>query len=538
MNVGVILLTHGHGWRATQVAQHLDRQDVPVALHIDADTDVTPWQAAQLARCRHLWRVPRRASPWGSWGLVAATLEAARGLLDRHPTLQHVCLMSGQCLPLRPADQLRAYLAARPGEDFIESVTVDAAPWVVQGLEIERFTLRFPLNFRARPRLHRWTTAVQRRLPRAWHRTIPPGITPSLGAQWWCLSRATLEAIVGDPNLPALLKYFRGVWLPDEAFFQTLARRHSSHLHGQSLTWAPFDSTGRPMVFYDDHLMALRSAPADRFFARKIWSDADRLYRNFLDQEPAVSAQDGTALRRLAARAQIAAPPVTPALPRRGAAPGSRPYTVVYGVDDLFPDLATWVAEAPGQTWLGRVFERQPGTAPIGAGGVSHAPAVARANPSAYLSNRLAVANADHPVLALHPGAPVVAMAAMSADPHARIVAVTGAWTVPMHQDPEAGPGDFAATQRAEAALLASFSLVARRCRLVQVSLEEAFHNPSRVLSALELPSDAVPIAPCDHLPAFLNTMRDAGVNPRLSLPPNLRPTWSQSDRAVRVVAQ
>ena len=49
-----------------------------------------------------------------------------------------------------------------------------------------------------------------------------------MGSQWWCLTRATLRAILRDPDRPALARYFRGVWIPDESYFQTLARRHEA----------------------------------------------------------------------------------------------------------------------------------------------------------------------------------------------------------------------------------------------------------------------------------------------------------------------
>ena len=101
-----------------------------------------------------------------------------------------------------------------------------------------------------------------------------------MGSQWWCLTRQTLSAILEAPDRPALDRYFRRVWIPDESYFQTLARLYSRRLESRSLTLSKFDYQGKPHIFYDDHMQLLRRS--DCFVARKIWPDAERLYQTFL----------------------------------------------------------------------------------------------------------------------------------------------------------------------------------------------------------------------------------------------------------------
>ncbi len=105
-------------------------------------------------------------------------------------------------------------------------------------------------------------------------RHIPLGLVPHLGSQWWCLTRRTLSAILNDPNRPIYDRYFRRVWIPDESYFQTLARLHSTQIESRPLTLAKFDHEGMPHVFYDDHLQLLRRSEC--FVARKIWPGGDR----------------------------------------------------------------------------------------------------------------------------------------------------------------------------------------------------------------------------------------------------------------------
>src|SRR5690606_19607968 len=143
-------------------------------------------------------------------------------MLRDFPQVRHVYLASGSCLPLRPVEELRTYLDERPRTDFIESVTTADVGWTVGGLNYERFTLRFPFSWRK----HRWLFDGYVRLQRLLgvRRSMPSGVVPHLGSQWWCLTRQTLSAILDGPEREEYDRYFRKVWIPDESYFQTLVR--------------------------------------------------------------------------------------------------------------------------------------------------------------------------------------------------------------------------------------------------------------------------------------------------------------------------
>ncbi|MFV2034485.1 MAG: glycosyl transferase, partial [Halocynthiibacter sp.] len=89
-----------------------------------------------------------------------------------------------------------------------------------------------------------------------------------------------LSAILEDPEREVYDRFFKRVWIPDESYFQTLARLYSTNIESRSLTLSKFDFQGKPHIFYDDHLQLLRRS--DCFVARKIWPDAERLYDAFL----------------------------------------------------------------------------------------------------------------------------------------------------------------------------------------------------------------------------------------------------------------
>ena len=79
------------------------------------------------------------------------------------------------------------------------------------GLNKERFTLRFPFSWKRQRRAFDAYVRLQRRL--RVQRRIPAGIVPHLGSQWWCLTRATLSAILQDPDRPIHDAYFAKVWV-------------------------------------------------------------------------------------------------------------------------------------------------------------------------------------------------------------------------------------------------------------------------------------------------------------------------------------
>ncbi|MEM6308335.1 MAG: beta-1,6-N-acetylglucosaminyltransferase, partial [Pseudomonadota bacterium] len=235
--------------------------------------------------------------------------------------------------------------------------------WAVGGLEMERFTLRFPFSWRKHRRLFDDYVNLQRKI--GFKRRIPTGITPHIGSQWWCLTRQTLSAILQDPRRPQFDRYFRRAWIPDESYFQTLTRLYSRKLESRSLTLSKFDNQGKPHIFYDDHLQLLRRS--DCFVARKIWAHADRLYNAFLrspeDALKQAEPQPGK-IDRLFSRASERRLEGRPGLlmqsrfPRHywDPKPTAQPYVVLHGFDDLFEGFQDWLSRQVDATVHGHLF--------------------------------------------------------------------------------------------------------------------------------------------------------------------------------------
>ncbi|MBN2907371.1 MAG: glycosyl transferase [Rhodobacteraceae bacterium] len=445
MSVGFVMLAHTALDRASAVARHWATQDCPVVIHVDRRVSRIDYRSfvEGLSDLHNIRFCRRHRCDWGTWSITQATISGVEVALAEFPELRHVYLASGTCLPLRPIEEMRHYLNARPRTDFIESVTTDDVPWTIGGLDEERFTLRFPFSWKKHRRLFDRYVRLQRRI--GFKRRIPPGVEPHLGSQWWCLTRKTLTAILTDPDRALYERYFRRVWIPDESYFQTLARKHSSHIESRSLTLSKFDFQGKPHIFYDDHLQLLRRS--DCFVARKIWPQADRLYDAFLapDAGQANRAEPNPSkIDRLFAKAVERRTRGRSGLymqsrfPNEGWENGKTctRYSVFEGFSELFENFETWLGKSVGARVHGHLFHPDraefAGREGIYNGGLSDSATLRDYDPRAFLTNLIWNTRGERQCLQFGPGDRQDISWFIASDPNAQISVITGAWALPL----------------------------------------------------------------------------------------------------------
>lgn len=446
MTVGVIMMVHTAFDRVVEVARHWTQSGCPVVIHVDKGVDRANYQSLvdRLAENDLVQFSKRFRCEWGTWGIVAGSQAAGEQLLKAYPQVSHALLSSGSCLPLRPVQEFVDYLAAHPTTDFIESATTADVPWTVGGLDEERFTLYFPFSWRKQRRLFDRFVNMQRR----WRikRRVPKSIVPHMGSQWWCLTRQTLSGILEDQNRAEYDRYFKRVWIPDESYFQTLARQHSREIQSRSLTLSKFDFQGKPHIFYDDHLQLLRRS--DCFVARKIWARADRLYQAFLKDmtdiksAPVRTEPQPTKIDRVFSRAVERRTRGRKGLYMQSRFPISgwddqptaAAYTVFDGFNDLFVDFEGWLARQTGLTIHGHLFH------PDGAefatktqtyhGALPADPLIRDHNPHAYLRNLLWSTRGERQVFQYGPWDNQAVSWDMAKDPNASLYVISGAWAI------------------------------------------------------------------------------------------------------------
>jgi hypothetical protein len=440
------MLVHTAFDRAEQVARHWAAAGCPLVIHADKSVPKATFDAfkTSLSDLPDVRFSKRHRCEWGTWGLVAATQNAAQVMLDDFPNVHHVYLASGSCLPLRPVQELLDYLTERPQTDFIESATTADVPWTIGGLDHERFTLRFPFSWRRQKYLFDRYVALQRAV--GYKRRIPNGIVPHMGSQWWCLTRQTLSAILSDPERDTYDRYFKRVWIPDESYFQTLARQYSRQIESRSLTLSKFDYQGKPHIFYDDHLQLLRRS--DCFVARKIWPFADRLYDAFLsDKSSAMKRTEPNPgkIDRIFSKAVERRTRGRPGLlmqsrfPVEGRENGltCAQYSVFEGFSDLFENFEEWLAKATGTRVHGHLFAPERAQfsddQTVMNGALSDSAALRDYNPRAFLASLIWNTRGERQSFQIGPRDHIKKLQwDLAKDPNAQISVITGAWAVPL----------------------------------------------------------------------------------------------------------
>ncbi|MEP2714945.1 beta-1,6-N-acetylglucosaminyltransferase [Pseudophaeobacter sp.] len=539
--VGIIMLVHTALERAAEVAQHWTASGCPVVLHVDKNVDGATFRRFRqsLASDPLIKFSKRHRCEWGTWGIVAASQSASSLMLKEFPEVRHVYLSSGSCLPLRPVEELVDYLAARPRTDFIESATTADVPWIVGGLDVERFTLRFPFSWKKRRYLFDRYVDLQRAL--GMRRRIPAGLVPHMGSQWWCLTRQTLSAILEDPERPSYDAYFKKVWIPDESYYQTLARQYSTNIESRSLTLSKFDFQGKPHIFYDDHLQLLRRS--DCFVARKIWPRADRLYQAFLtDSAGAMKKTEPNPgkIDRIFAKAVERRTRGRPGLYMQSRFPGrwsvnsvtSNPYSVFQGFAELFEDFEPWLARITGTKVHGHLFAPEraelAGGGPMINGALSDNAKMRDYNPQSFLTNLIWNTRGERQCFQFGPGDNQKICPVLARDPNAQISVISGAWAVPLfrsNQNFTELRREAARLQQLEAKYLQLLRDQETKARVRIWSMAEFIEAPMEPLQTIldELGplmsrhlSEAPTMANLDGFGQFLQNLKNQGMHPYL----------------------
>lgn len=443
-HLGVVLLCHTDLAMTAHMARVWVNGGAKLVIHIDSKTsssEVTHMKELLSDLADKIRYSRRHRCQWGRFSLVEATQDAATMLLETWPETTHVYLASGSCLPLRPVQELIAYLGDDPERDYIESVDVNEVNWVVGGLNEERFTLYFPVDWRSHRKMFDRLVTWQRRL--GIKRKLPMGLSAHMGSQWWCLTATTLRAILQDPRRTEFDRFFKKVWIPDECYFQTLVRRHSSKIKSQSLTLAKFDHHGRPYLAYDDHIRALEESRG--FVARKIWPGAKALLDYFPRPENESKLLDAPKPGRidrligLTVQRHVLGRPglyMQSRYPKKDSENGktSAPYALFQGLSDVFVDFEEWLAEHLPNTdvhghLLGPEQVEFVDRVKIGPGALPSSTAVRDHDPLGFLTSLIRITDKMQ-VFQFSPRDNQELNQFIATDSNAHMVVVTGAWNL------------------------------------------------------------------------------------------------------------
>ncbi len=276
--IAFILLCHKNPDAIVQQAEQLTAAGDYLAIHFDASAPAAHFKAIRTALIDNpnvAFAKRRIKCGWGEWSLVQATLNAVEAAAEAFPRASHFYMVSGDCMPTKSAAYTHQFLDEND-RDYIESFDFFDSNWIKTGFKEERLIYRHFFNERTQVRRFYASFNLQRKFGLT--RKVPADLQVMIGSQWWCLRRRTIEAILDFTRTRRdVMRFFRTTWIPDETFFQTLARHlvPGREIENRTLTFLMFSDYGMPVTFYNDHYDLLLGQ--DALFARKISTEAHDL---------------------------------------------------------------------------------------------------------------------------------------------------------------------------------------------------------------------------------------------------------------------
>ncbi|MEN3975289.1 beta-1,6-N-acetylglucosaminyltransferase [Emcibacter sp. SYSU 3D8] len=274
MKLAFFIAAHRNPQQVEDLAHLLSDPRDSVVLHIDRKADAAVHDTARRLRDRLSARLlPSRTIYWGGWSMSRILLDAIRDLCASGLDWDYLINLSGQDMPLRPIDELRTFLAARPGANYIDCRQISELDNPLRGVIQRRV---------------RWITyegaGRTRRLPvpmTLLHR----GRVRYYGSQWVMLSRPFCDWVARTGARDAGWSTLPVTFASDELLSQQMIMaspfRHT--LVKDNKRYYRFAGRAHPVVLQRDDLPTVDASGA--FFARKF--------------DPAV---DASIIRELAAR--------------------------------------------------------------------------------------------------------------------------------------------------------------------------------------------------------------------------------------------
>lgn len=240
---------------------HVD-MNAGAALRSEIDEFLAPYEnAAMLESKRALW---------GGYSLVDAELRGIERLLKMSADWEFFINLSGQDFPLATQKQIRGFLGANRGKEFIR---------VLDQAELRPDTMGRVLKHVVELK-DRIVDSLVTRL-------FLDGATPYIGNQWKMVSRQFCEFVCFDPAVERYKAFYRNTFIADEGFFQTVMMNTDAHGEivnddKRLIDWVPDgDIKLRPRTFRTADADTLTKSEA--LFARKFDAGEDAQILDILE---------------------------------------------------------------------------------------------------------------------------------------------------------------------------------------------------------------------------------------------------------------
>ena len=289
MKKAYIVLAHKNPKQLHRLIQVLDDGQSVFFVHIDKRKDINDFSKVWNYGPQ-VMMIERENTSWGGFGLVEATLNALRAVVESGINFGMVSLLSGEDYPIKSNVDIDRYFESSPYSLFIDYAQLpDFGKWTKGGglYRINKFFFGLSIPERLASRTINLIGLFIPPLKRQY--TI--GLKPYWGSQWWSIDMYSVKFILEYVQInPAYSMFHRFTFAPDEVFFQTiLLNAEDEHIKGKLkndakrfMVWEQ-DGHAHPKVFRTDDLHNI--IESDALFARKFDTEIDEEILDLIDRE-------------------------------------------------------------------------------------------------------------------------------------------------------------------------------------------------------------------------------------------------------------
>lgn len=214
MKIAHLILAHTAPAQLARLIAALEHEDAWFFVHLDRKADLHAFSL--LSSHNRVVLVPARVDVrWGAYSIVEATLRGFEAITGSRVGFQIVNLLSGADYPLKSPAEIHEFFSQYNSKNFMEfySVQQEWTEAIPRLTEYHLTNYQFPGKYAAQ----KWLNKLAPR------RSMPAGLEAVGRSQWMSLTTDAVRYILQYlRNHPAVRRFFKLSWAPDEIIFQTI----------------------------------------------------------------------------------------------------------------------------------------------------------------------------------------------------------------------------------------------------------------------------------------------------------------------------
>ena len=279
MKLAFLILCHTLPDQLNKLLTVLDHPDCTCFVHVDRKSQIS----SQIIKRDNIIILPDEFRVDVGWGTFSQ-VEASYDLLHyarKHADFDYYWLISGQCFPIKPIEEILLHLGSNTGANYINLFPSKNSGLGYANNYDKRNEILFPKFLFGRKIVHRimrrlWveTTGGYNRTFRIFKRKSLGSTKFYFGSSWWCVTGSFADWVIEylEKN-PDYYHFFGKSSCPDECFYQTLlmnspfASTRMEYLH--YIDWPEHSNSPKDLTLDDfDKIVS-----SGKYMARKINGD-------------------------------------------------------------------------------------------------------------------------------------------------------------------------------------------------------------------------------------------------------------------------